>query len=197
MAEMTLENAPPNVRPFYDKGVAALERDNLDYAMDMFTAALVIEPRLLQIRKLLRTAALKKSRRSPAGKMERLKASGRLLHLAALRKKDPLQALAEAEAILNLDPLNPKFARAHCSAARAAGLPEVAIQTLEFLKQNNAADLATLHELAALYRQAGQIAQEYQCHEKIVEQTPNDARALKQLKDAAARLTMDKSDWKR
>ena len=40
MAEVKLEHAPPGVRTYYDKAIAALERDNFDYAMDMFEAML-------------------------------------------------------------------------------------------------------------------------------------------------------------
>ncbi len=50
MAEVKLEDAPQGVRTYYDKGIAALERSNFDYAMDMFEAVLKIEPRLLQVR---------------------------------------------------------------------------------------------------------------------------------------------------
>lgn len=197
MAEIQLEDAPQNVRPYCDKGMEALERNNLDYAMDMFTAALSIEPRLLKIRKKLRSAAIKKTRIKPTGKLTLLKASGALLKISSLQKKDPFQALELAEHTLNLDPLNPKFAKAHCSAARAADLPEIAIQTLEFLKENNVADRATLNMLAELYKQAEQFEQEFHCHEKIVEQSPNDTIAIKAMKDSAARLTLDKSDWKK
>ena len=197
MAEIQLEDAPPGVRPYYDKGMAALERNNLDYAMDMFTAALSMEPRLLQIRKLLRNAAIKKTRAKPTGKLALMKASGALLKISSLQKKNPFQALELAEHTLNLDPMNPKFAKAHCSAARAANLPEIAIQTLEFLKEHNAADRATLKTLAELYKQAEQFEQEFNCHEKIVELSPNDTIAIKAMKDSAARLTLDKSDWKK
>ena len=50
MPELTLEEAPRKVRDLYQKAFAAYERNNLDYAMDLFTSLLELEPNLLQAR---------------------------------------------------------------------------------------------------------------------------------------------------
>lgn len=197
MAETKLEDAPQGVRAYYDKGVAAMERNNFGYAMDMFTAALAIEPRLLQIRRLLRAAAAKRAKAHPPGKIAVAKGLGSLLKFPALLKKDPVKAIETAENLLRIDPFNLKFAKAQCDAAEAAGLPEIAIQTLEILKENAPAELAILEPLATLYRQTGLFDREYQCRNQIAKLKPNDAVALKELKDAAARLTMGKAGWQK
>jgi tetratricopeptide (TPR) repeat protein len=197
MAEVKLEDAPQGVRTYYDKGVAAMERDNLEYAMDMFTAALNLEPRLLQVRKLLRSAAIKKAKVKPTGKMAVAMGMGRLVKASSLLKKNPLQALEISEKLLRIDPFNLKFTKTQCEAAKAAELPEIAIQTLEILKDRIPENLAVLKPLAELYLDEECYELEYECRTAIAKLKPNDATALKELKDSAARLTMGKTGWQK
>ena len=195
MAEVKLDDAPQGVRKFYDKGIAAMERANLDYAMDMFEAALQIEPRILRIRKLLRAAAVQKYKAHPPGKLAALRNFPELVKLAAGKKTNPFQTLEKAEKLRRANPFNLKHAKALCDAAVAAELPEVAIQTLEILKDHRPGDLAVLEPLANLYRDTQQFKQEYECRSRIARLKPDDSAALKELKDAAARTTMEKAGW--
>ena len=197
MAEVKLEDAPQGVRSYYDKGVAALERNNLEYAMDMFEAALKVEPRLLRVRKLLRSAAIKSAKLKPPGKLAVAKTLGAFMKTSTMLKKNPQQAIERTESLLRIDPLNFKFAKLQCDAAEAATLPELAIQTLELLKENTPPSLAVLEPLARLYRNSERFDDEYACHEAIIKLNPNDTNALKELKDAAARLTMGKAGWQK
>ncbi|WP_372808202.1 tetratricopeptide repeat protein [Pontiella sp.] len=197
MAEVKLEDAPQGVRTYYDKGIAAMERDNLDYAMDMFEAALKLEPGLLQIRKLLRAAAVKKTKATPPGKLAIAKATARLMKASARVKKNPRQALEMAEQLLRIDPLNRSFAKVQCEAAEAADLPEAAILTLEVLNDNKPPTPSVLEPLARLYRTTQQFDLEYKCRGQICKLAPHDTEALKQMKDAAARLTMGKAGWQK
>ncbi|MEE9368635.1 MAG: tetratricopeptide repeat protein [Pontiella sp.] len=197
MAEVKLEDAPQGVRIYYDKGVAAMERDNLEYAMDMFEAALAIEPRLLQLRKLLRAASVKKAKSNPPGKLSIAKGLSGLMKASSLNRKNPLQALEIAEKLLRIDPFSLKFSKTLCAAAESAELPEVAIQTLEILRDTKSGNLAVLEPLARLYSETEQFEREYECRSIITKLKPNDTHALKELKDAAARLTMGKAGWQK
>ncbi|MCF7816886.1 MAG: tetratricopeptide repeat protein [Kiritimatiellales bacterium] len=195
MAEVKLEDAPQGVRTFYDKGISAMARANLDYAMDMFEAVLHIEPRLLDVRRLLRTAAMQKYKTHLPGRLASVKRAGNLLKLAMGRKTDPFQTLETAEKLMRTDPFNLRNVKALREAAVAAGLPEAAIQTLEILRDHRPNDLAILEPLANLYRDAKQSQNEYDCRNRIARLKPNDAAALKELKDSAARNTMEKAGW--
>ncbi|MDF7805962.1 tetratricopeptide repeat protein [Pontiellaceae bacterium B12219] len=197
MAEVELADAPSGVRTYYDKGIAALERNNLDYAMDMFAAALQVEPRLLQVRKLLRAAAVKNAKLKPPGKLALARTIGDFMKASAAVKKNPMLAIELSEKLLRIDPLNLKFAKLQCSAATAAELPEIAIQCLEILKANCPPSLAILAPLAELYQNTEQFDAEYACREQIVLLSPTDTAALKAMKDSAARLTMGKAGWQK
>ncbi len=195
MAEIKIAAAPQAIQPFYEKGLAAMERGNLDYAMDMFEAALQVEPRLLEVRRLLRTSAVKRARERPASKLAVAKALATRVKVASLLKKNPMEALAAAEKLLRIDPLNPRLAQAQCEAAERAGLSEAAVLTLEIINENRPSDLAVLEPLARLYRLVEEYDREFECRERIAALKPGDPAAAKELKDAAARLTMGKSSW--
>lgn len=199
MAEVRLGDAPQKVRTFYDKGIAAMERGNLDYAMDMFSAALNVEPAVLEIRKLLRAAAVRQSKYKKAGALSSLSSSakglGALIKISAKRKSDPLAALAESENLMRIDPFNMQFVTALCESAEAAELPEVAIQTLEIVREHDPVNTTVLERLARLYRKTRQFKMEHSCWQVIVKLKPHDSRSLKALKDAAAQTTMDKAGW--
>ncbi len=197
MAILKLEDAPPSVQIFYDKGVAAMERNNLNYAMDMFAAVLEVEPRLLQVRRLLRAATIKHAQICPPKKLAVVKALTGFVRFPLVLKKDAFHALECTERWLRVDPLNRRFALAQCEAAKQAGLPEVAIQTLEIMKEHCPHIPSLLEPLAQLYADTEQAEKEYECRTVIARLSPNDPSAQKELKNAAARFTMGKAGWKK
>jgi tetratricopeptide (TPR) repeat protein len=199
MAEVRLEDAPRKARDYFDKGFAAMERGNLDYAMDMFLSALDIEPRLLHVRKYLRGAALKKAKdKKPnalthilsyiVGLVTFMSASGAI-------KKKPMEALKSAEKLMRADPLNLSFINLLGRAAVAAGMPEVAIQTLEIARDHHPENVELLKWLGNLYLDLNNTRDARLCFEEIYRLRPNDPQALKALKDAAALDTMQKGGW--
>lgn len=197
MEEVKLQDAPQNVRMLYKKGVAAMEHNNLEYAMDMFEAVLRIQPALLDARKLLRNIAINQVKAKPPGKLATTMAVGRLLLVPSQLNNNPLQALETTESLLRIDPLNHVFVKAQCDAAEASGLPKVALQTLEILSEHVCPPLALLTLMARLYRTAEHYDREYECRRKIAGLNPKDPAAQKELKDAAARLTMHKTSWQK
>ena len=199
MAEVQLEDAPRKAREYYDKGFAAMERGNLDYAMDMFMASLDLEPRLLHVRKYLRGAALKKAKQKSANSLTHLLSTlsgiGTLLAANGAMKKKPQEALKSAEKLMRMDPLNITFVNLLGRAAIAASMPEVAIQTLEIAKDHYPTNVDLLKWLASLYMEVGNTQEGRLCYEEIYRLRPNDPAALKALKDSAAVDTMKKGGW--
>ncbi len=61
MAEKVLNDLSRDLRPLFTKGNDALQRENFDYAIDLFTHVLAKEPRVFECRKALRTAQLRKA----------------------------------------------------------------------------------------------------------------------------------------
>lgn len=199
MAEVLLENAPRKAREHFEKGLASFERGNVDYAMDMFLLALELCPGLLKARKFLRAAAVTKARQQKSSALTRafgtLGGSGTMLKVQSLIKKKPDQALRDAEDLLRKDPLNMTFLNLASEAAVAADMPEVAILNLELAREHHPKDAKALAWLGELYQNVDRMHDARLAYEELVRLKPNDAQAVKKLKDATALDTMQRGGW--
>lgn len=197
MAELSLDDAPRKVRDLFQKGYSAMERGNLDYAMDMFMSVLEMEPRLLRARRFMRAAEIKKK-----GK------GNHLTHIIALLQglpimlsvmssmgKKPAKALQAAEKLLRIDPLNLSFVRLYDQAACAAEMPEAAAMAIETTREHFPRDVALLERLGRLYLEINETHKARECFEELVRLRPKDQKALKALKDSAALDTMRSGGW--
>lgn len=200
MAEVSEANISRRARELFDKGLVAMERDNLPYAMDMFMAVLELEPRFLKCRKFLRGSAVKYLNETRGGKVSHLATTlAGIVDLIkgkmALRSGDAAKALQLAEKLLRADPLNMQFVKLFCGAAQKAGIPEAAIHTLNLLREYYQQDVGLLNDLGNLYMEVNQPEEARKCFEGIVALRPNDGEALQALKNAMARETMMKGGW--
>jgi hypothetical protein len=154
MEEVTLDQVPRKTRDLFEKAMAALERGNAGYALDMLKQVIAMEPRFLLARKNLRIAQVKallaKKPSAMTHQLASLKGTFTLMGAQGKLKKNPLAALEGAEKLMDLDPLNLPFLKFFAQAAEAAELPEVAVQTLEIAKPYFAKDVVFLRLLARL-----------------------------------------------
>lgn len=199
MAEMTLEEAPRKAKEHFEKGLAALERNNLDYAMDMFEVALELAPNLLKARKFLRAAAIKKAKGGKSSgltnAMSSLTGLGSVFSAQSQIKKKPEEAVKTVEKLLRKAPLNLQFINLMVQAAGAANMPEVAILTLEIAKEHFPDNVELLRTLAKLYQDSNRMHDSRLVYEEVLSLRPTDPRAIKDMKDAAALDTMQRGNW--
>src|SRR6188474_144445 len=107
MAEKSLNDLTREFRMLFTKGNDALQRENYDYAIDLFNQVLNKEPTLYDCRKALRTAQLRKAgaRGGFFKKMLNSASSSPMVAKGQMAlRKDPVEALQIAEQILNHDP---------------------------------------------------------------------------------------------
>lgn len=201
MVEITEATAKPQVRDLFNKGFTAIERNNYDYAIDMLLTCLEREPAFLRARKFLRAAAIR--RFLEKGSNSQLRHALALItglplllkYYLAMHGKRHLDALQLAERMMANDPLHPVFIRALGRAAEAAEMPEVAIQTLTLVREHIPDSASTLYWLGQLYLKTNQTQLALQCFEELVNAKPNDADALKALKDTMAVNSMNRDGW--
>src|ERR1022692_3794418 len=106
MAEKSLNELPRELRGLFTKGSDALQRDNYDYAIDLFNQILAREPAQYEVRKALRTAQIKKAGAGSGFFKKMLSTAGSQPLVAKGRmalSKNPGEALQIAEQILNGD----------------------------------------------------------------------------------------------
>ncbi|MBM4147517.1 MAG: tetratricopeptide repeat protein [Lentisphaerae bacterium] len=200
MAEVTLDNVPERVRDYYRKGVAALQKGNLDYAIDMMSSCLELEPRFLDARKALRDAEIQKLLRGKVTPLTHAMSTATgisqyLQGMALLKSGKGLQALAVAEKLLKRDALNMKFVMFFAEAAQALSMSEAAIHTLEKAHDASPDDLAVIKALARLYLDVGRMRESRYCYERLCEKLPDDFQLRKALKDVTALASMRQGGW--
>ncbi|MBP7275876.1 MAG: tetratricopeptide repeat protein [Kiritimatiellae bacterium] len=200
MAEVSMEQLPKRVRDAFEKAASAVERNNLDYAIEMLTGLLDREPQALEARRLLRAAQVRRflAKGAPTSMRHTLASlSGMMamMKINKLIKKSPVEALQAAERLMNSDPFNPSFYNLVAKTAQAADMPEVAVNALETAREVTPDDIELLRTMGALYKASDDTSKMRECFEHIQSLRPNDPRAIKDLKDAQAMDTMSKGRW--
>jgi tetratricopeptide (TPR) repeat protein len=197
MAEKTPDDISPRANDFYQKALSALERNNLDYAIEMFIQCLNVEPNFTQARQYLRATQMKKT--ESAGGLKRMFTAGKLMPFLTKAKvslqKNPAEAMTLAEQALTEDPKNGQALSLLAEAAEVAKFPETVVQTLETYTRLNPKDMKALHWLARSYSAAEQHEQARETYERILKVNPNDFEAQKRLKDATAHGAMAGGGW--
>ena len=197
MAEITVENLDRRARELYNKALAALERNNPDYAIEMFMQCLAITPNFTHGRKFLRAAQLKRA--ETLGSFKKMFASAKVTPTVTKAKmslsKNPVEAMHLAEQALSDDPKNGQALMVLAEAAEAAHFPETAAQTLETYIKLNPRDGKAAHWLARVYFVTERHDLAREVYERILQGNPNDFEAQKGLKDATAHGAMQGGGW--
>jgi len=200
MSEITVDGAPKALRDLFNRGFTAMERGNLDYAIEILTSCVEQEPKLLRAWRFLRAAEVKRATAKPLTTLTKaiVSAARTPAYLGAmglLKSGKSLKAMMAAERLLSHDPVNPKYARLFAEAAAQSDLPEAALLTLEVARDFNPEDILVLNWLGTLYQKMGRTSSARECFERLCELTPNDGDALKRLKDATAIDSMSGAGW--
>ena len=197
MAEKTSDNINRLARNFYDKALDALERNNLDYAIEMFMQSLAIEQNFTKARQYLRAAQMKRA--ESAGGFKRMMTAAKTAPLLTKAKmaaaKNPTEAMGMAEQILSEDPKNGQALLLLAEAAETAKFPETAVQTLEHYTKLSPRDTKALHWLARLYGSIERWDMTREVYERLLQMNPNDFDAQKGVKDATAHGAMQTGGW--
>lgn len=192
MAEKSLSDIPRPLRDLYEKGNAAAHRDNLDYALDIYTDVLQKEPGFYECREALRAAQIKKSGKSSGffkkmiGSVNPLLAKGQL----ALRH-NPAEAMNIAEQMLNSDAHNASAHRLLAEGALALDLPKTAVMSLEIARKSSPKDRDLAIKLANAYVLNKQVDKADAVYNELLRANPNDAEIAMAYKNLGAARTMD------
>ncbi len=199
MAGEKTDQSAQQAQNFYNKGVAAFERGNLDIAIDLLVQCVTLAPGFSRARKFLRAAQIAKFRKEKKGKMatQMQEFSAMLLRMkiAGMMKSGKTEAaLLECEKLLAMNPLQSQNVELAVEVADAAGHPDASLFTIEAAYENNPDDMLLLRRVADYYMRVGEYDKARDAYVKLNAFLPNDQNIFKQLKDAEARLTMA-SGW--
>jgi len=196
MAEITTDNANRTAREFYSKALGSLERNSLDYAIEMFRQALAIEPNFVHARKYLRASQLKAGGGGAFKRvMSAARAAPQLTKAKMTISKNPGEAMNLVEQVLTTDPKNGQALLLLAEAADAGQYYETTVLTLEHYTKLNPRDKNALHWLARAYQSIKNFEAARDTYEQILQNHPNDFEAQKAVKDVVAHGAMQDGGW--
>jgi tetratricopeptide (TPR) repeat protein len=198
MAEKALNEISRDLRMLFQKGNDAQSRENYDYAIDLYNQVLLKEPGFFEGRKALRNVQLKRAGKA-GGFFKKVFSSASSSPMVAkgqmALRKNPAEALAIAEQILNHDPHGSGGHRLVVEAAQALGLPRTAALSLEMLVAHSPKDKSLAIQLANAFGEIGEGARGERLLAEFARSNPHDNEVLQALKDLSAKKTLGEEGY--
>src|SRR5580658_4473343 len=146
MPDKLLNQIPPDLRRLYTKAGEAAQRENPDYAITLYCQILEKEPGFFDCRRALRIEQAKKAAGQTTGFFKKafsgVGSSPQIAKAKMALSRNPAEAMATAEQVLNTDPNNSMAHRIVVDAALALELPKTAVMSLEVMVRNSPKDKA-------------------------------------------------------
>jgi tetratricopeptide (TPR) repeat protein len=179
----------------FESGTKAFERGNWGLAIMVWQQLLAMQPDHLDARKLLREAENRKWLQEGGG--TGAKAAAVLRGIGAMAAfvvhmltKNYDRAMIDCEKVLARDPTCMPMLSGLARAAIKGGHTDVAILTLEYVRDKKPKSHKVLRKLGQLYREKNQIQSAIEAWESVKKLVPNDREAQLELRDLAAEKTM-------
>jgi tetratricopeptide (TPR) repeat protein len=198
MPEKSVNEISRAVRDQYEKGVAAVERSNLDYAIELLLGVTKSEPAFLAGRDLLRKASVKKAGQG-GGLFKKLVSSASsspaLAKARLITDSQPLEAMFVAEQVLASDPKSSLAHDIFAKAAVIAGFPRSAILSLEAMRQEEPADKEVSIRLSEAYTAIGQNDKAESVFAALMKHHPHDPHLSEMAKNISASRTLNEGGY--
>jgi tetratricopeptide (TPR) repeat protein len=199
MAEKNLNEISRDARALFTRGADALSRENLDYAITLLNQALELEPAFFDCRKALRDAQNRKAGAGGSGFFKKmLNRAGSSPQEAKARMamgKNPAEALAIAEQMLNSDPNSAAAHRLIVDAGNALEMPRTVAMSYEALVKNSPKDKQLVMDFAKAVSAIGEASRAEKILMDLMRELPGDGDLRTALKDLSARKTMDEGGY--
>lgn len=188
------QNIPKEIKDYYDKGIAAIQRENYAYAVELFGAALALKEDFAEARYYLWLSLWENHKRhsniftSLVGKIT----SG-ILNMQALSMRKTgktSQAIYTYEKAMRADPGNGTILNAIADCFISEGQTWNAIKILEGVPLIDNTDFASLKKLAGLYRTMENYDKARAYYSAALKANPNDMEAEHGIKELDAIKTL-------
>ena len=200
MAEKLINALSPDARRLYTKAIESAQRENYDYAVTLFAQVLEREPGFFEGRKALRQAQAKKSAGASSGFFKKMMSgagsSPQIAKAKMALNKNPAEAMAIAEQVLNGDPSNSYAHRIIADAAEALEFPKTAVLSLETLVKHSPKDKALVIEFANLVAETkGNATVAEKAIEELIRTVGYDTDLQQAQKNLSAHKVMDEGGY--
>ena len=200
MPEKLINEIPQDLRRLYTKVGEAVQHENYDYALALCCQVLEKEPGFFECRKTLRSVQARKAAAANKGFFKKMMSgagsSPQIAKAKITLSKNPAEAMAIAEQVLNNDGGNSSAHRIIVDAAMALDLPQTAMLSLETMVRNSPKDRALVVEFANQVAATGgraDVAEQFL--DELIRTTPYDPELQQAQKNLSAHKTLDEGGY--
>lgn len=198
MPEKRLNEIPRPQRELYEKGNAALNKKNYDYAIAIYNQVLQNEPGFYECREALRATQFHKAG-TGGGFFKKMfgtaSSSPQLAKAQFLLRNNPTEALSVCEQVLNGDPSNGHAHKLLAEAAMELDFPKTAVLSLEIVFKNSPSDKDVVLRLGLALAAAGNVTRADTIIADFQRAHPNDPEVAQARKNIAARRTLHEGGY--
>lgn len=195
---MIADTLPEEIKDHYEKAVAAADKKNYNYAIELLTHVINIKPDFAKGRQLLRLVEIKNFEENPPNIIIRvIKRLFSFLYIVLAIINETTgnyhRAISVYENILKKDPKNTVVLVRLGNLLKIEGMKEASCVTLESAINISAKNPVAYKLLGETYSELGNYDRARFCFKKVLELKPHDASAERGLKNLDALSTIDKS----
>ncbi len=198
MPEILISDLDSRLQKQVENARFAIDRGNLDYAIEICSGVLEAQPGCLPVRKLLRAAQMKRAKgknKFMTKTFGGISAAPFLMSGSSKVKKDPSKALDAAEKALTKDPSNGGAHKLLAQAAKAMELPETVAFAWECIRDHSPENISVLLSLGNAYVEANRGEDAVAVGEQILRLQPGNAEAQELLKTASVSQSLSRGGW--
>jgi tetratricopeptide (TPR) repeat protein len=195
MNDVSLNSLPKEIKDYYDKGIAAIQRGNFAYAVELFGAALSLKEDFAEARYYLWFSLWENSKRHSnifSMIIGKIVSSVLLMQALSMRKTGKTsQAIYTYEKAMRADPGNGSILNAIADCFISEGKTLNAIKILEGVPLINNNDFLSLKKLAGLYKSVENYEKARAFYSAALKVNPNDMDAEHGIRELDAIKTME------
>jgi tetratricopeptide (TPR) repeat protein len=198
MAEKSINEISRDARTLYTKAQEAAQRENADYALDLYQQVLVKEPEFFEGRKALRAEQFKKAGAKTGFFKKMMSGAGSSPLVAKAQviiRSNPAGAMAIGEQILTSDPNSSAGHKIIVEAAKALELRRTAVLSYDTLIKNSPKDADLAIEFAHACAEAGDPKKGERLLAELYRENPTNGELNQALKDISARTTLTEGGY--
>lgn len=192
-----MNQVPFATRELYDKGIAAVQKKNFDYAVTLLMQALRMEPGFYEAREALRVTQHQRSTGKRSIFHKFIGSASSLTRGQVALRTNPFDAILIAEEALNDDPNNIAAHDLLADAAMASALPKTALLSLEVAFKSRPSDRKLAMKLAEASGQLGQRGRAEKIYRDLLRADPTDGEANERLKNILASRTLHEGGYEK
>jgi tetratricopeptide (TPR) repeat protein len=198
MPEKNINEISREARSLYTKAQEASQRENADYAIELYNQVLEKEPGFFEGRKALRAEQFKKAG-AKGGFFKKMMSGASSSPLVAkaqvVIRSNPAGALVIGEQILNADPNSSAGHKIIVEAAQALELHRTAVLSYDTLVKNSPKDVNMAIEFAKTCGEAGEPKKGERHLLELQRDNPTHGELNQAIKDMSARTTLNEGGY--